>query len=87
MNPQGAKNPVRRPNSEWVERFEVVGAGGEPLIPQMTPEAQFEGARRLAFVLHRAGKLLAKAPPEPLQLTHQPLERVDLYGEPVGPAQ
>lgn len=57
---------------EFSDRMELTGAEGAPLMPpdeELTPERIAEGARRLAFILHRAvltDEALAKAlaPPD-----------------------
>lgn len=54
---------------KWGDRTELVGAGGEPLIPN-NPETMFEGVRRIAFILAKVAH--DAAPEEPLPITaHQ----------------
>lgn len=59
---------------DWGDKLEVSGAGGTPLIPEMTPERVIEGARRMAFVLQRAAQLV-----NPQAAADAP--RIGLHGE------
>ncbi len=78
------------------DRQEIVGAGGEPLIPDplshlSTEQRELEMARRIAFLLNKAAA--AEPPAPPLQLTNEPTAAVvpspaaeptvDLYGKPI----
>lgn len=56
----------------YAERFELTGAEGKPLVPEL-PEDQrwLEAGRRIAFVLARADRAVKRAPPAPLQLVHE----------------
>lgn len=59
--------------SKYAERkaVELTGADGEPLLPrdELTDARLLEGARRLAFILHRADIMQRTSPPV-LQLVH-----------------
>ena len=67
--------------ARWAEK---IGIGGVAELPPISIDP-IEGARRLAFVLQRAGQLQAQQQPaQRLQLTSE--ARVDLYSEPLPPA-
>ena len=53
----------------YSERVELTGAEGAPLVPEspvMTEAQLLDGARRIAFMLHRAGKMHQEARSRPL---------------------